>query len=53
MSKFNAQEKVILDAFESGELKQSKHVKIQIKLHKTIADTTFKNKPLTGKSALK
>lgn len=42
MSKLDAEEKEILGAFESGQLKKSKNSKRQIAQHKTIAEATFK-----------
>lgn len=42
MSKFDSEEKEILEAFESGKLKKSKNAKKEIKRHKVIAEATFK-----------
>lgn len=42
MSKLDKEEKEILEAFESGELKSVKNAKEQIKRHQTIAEATFK-----------
>jgi len=42
MSKLDTEEKEILKAFESGELKKSKNTKRQIEQHKAIAGATFK-----------
>ncbi len=42
MSKLDAEEQEILDAFDSGTLKKSKGKKKQIEEHKAIAEATFK-----------
>ena len=42
MSKFDSEEREILEAFESGKLKKSKNVKKQIEQHKAAAEATFK-----------
>jgi len=42
MSKLDAYEKEILEAFEAGKLKKSKTEKQQIKRHTAVADATFK-----------
>lgn len=42
MSKLDKDEKEILEAFESGELKAIKNVKEQIKNHQAAAEATFK-----------
>ena len=42
MSKLDKEEQDILNAFESGELKQVKNVKEQIEHHKVVAEATFK-----------
>ena len=42
MSKLDKDEKEILEAFESGDLKVVKNVKEQIKHHQTVAEATFK-----------
>ena len=42
MSKLDAYEKEILEAFESGKLKKSKGEKQQIKRHSAAAEATFK-----------
>jgi predicted DNA binding CopG/RHH family protein len=42
MSKFDSEEKEILEAFESGSLKKSKNAKKLIEQHKSIAEDTFK-----------
>jgi len=42
MSKLDAEEKEILEAFEAGKLKRSKNSKQQIKQHMEVAGVTFK-----------
>ena len=42
MNKFDSEEKEILEAFESGNLKKSKNAKKQIEQHKVVAENTFK-----------
>ncbi|MFQ5596679.1 MAG: antitoxin [Nitrospiria bacterium] len=42
MSKLNAEEKKILEAFEKGKLKRPKRVASEIARHKAIAEATFK-----------
>ncbi len=42
MSKLDREEREILEAFDKGQLKQSKRVAEQIKQHKAIAEVTFK-----------
>ncbi len=42
MSKLDKEEREILEAFESGNLKTVKNVKEQIKKHQAIAEATFK-----------
>ncbi|GJM05372.1 MAG: hypothetical protein DHS20C09_13630 [marine bacterium B5-7] len=42
MSKLNAEEKEILEAFESGELKKTRSAKKKIEEHKAAAEATFK-----------
>jgi len=42
MNKFDSEEKEILEAFESGELKRSKNAAQAIKQHQAIAEATFK-----------
>ena len=42
MSKLDAEEQEILDAFENGTLKKSKGIKKQIEQHQVIAEATFK-----------
>jgi predicted DNA binding CopG/RHH family protein len=42
MSKLDTEEKEILEAFETGELKKSRNIKKQIEQHKVVAEATFK-----------
>ncbi len=42
MARLDAEEKEILEAFESGELKRSRNAKKEIEQHKAIAEATFK-----------
>ncbi|MDQ6968548.1 MAG: hypothetical protein Q9M14_07695 [Mariprofundaceae bacterium] len=42
MNKFDSEEKEILEAFESDELKRSKNAAQEIKQHQAVAETTFK-----------
>ena len=42
MGKLNSEEKEILNAFESGQLKRVKNKKKEIERHKEVAETTFK-----------
>ena len=42
MNKLNPEEKEILEAFEKGELRQSKNVVREINRHKAVAEATFK-----------
>ena len=42
MSRFDSEEKEILDAFNAGELKQVQGINRQISRHKAIAEATFK-----------
>ena len=42
MSKLDSEEKEILEAFDSGQLKKSRNAKKKIEEHKAIAEATFK-----------
>ena len=42
ISKLDAEEKEVLEAFEAGKLKKSKNSKQQIKQHMEVAEATFK-----------
>jgi len=42
MNELNSEEKEILEAFDKGTLKRSKHVAQEIQRHKAIAEATFK-----------
>jgi predicted DNA binding CopG/RHH family protein len=42
MNELDIEEQEILQAFESGNLKKSRHVKSQIEKHRVIAEATFK-----------
>jgi len=42
MNKLNSEEKEILEAFDKGTLKRSKHVAQEIQRHKAVAEATFK-----------
>lgn len=42
MNRLDPEEKVILEAFESGQLKKSKNVAEELEAHTAIAEATFK-----------
>ncbi len=42
MNRLDPEENEILEAFEKGELKQSKNAKKEIERHKVVAEATFK-----------
>lgn len=42
MSKWDREEREILEAFEKGQLKRSKKVAAHIKQHRAVAEATFK-----------